>query len=88
MEKFGHSFDKPSSIGDSAKTIMNTPEIYGNMITNSISSMQEHFEREYLHFPGYKYGLDSHSAVYRPLIPVPFPNSNDEEDCKASSKKE
>jgi hypothetical protein len=61
MEKFGHSFDKLSSIGDSAKTIMHTPEIYGIMITNSISPMQRHFELEYLHFSGYKYGLDSHS---------------------------
>jgi hypothetical protein len=61
MEKFGHSFDKSSSIGDSAKTIMKTPEIYGIMITNSISPMQKHFESEYLHFRDYKYGLDSHS---------------------------
>jgi hypothetical protein len=40
---------------------MKTPEIYGIMITNSISPMQKHFESEYLHFRDYKYGLDSHS---------------------------
>jgi hypothetical protein len=47
MEKFGHSFIKPSCISDSAKIIRILLEIYEIMMIESNAWMQNHFESKY-----------------------------------------